>query len=121
MIMQEFRIEPMLNFVDTEEINEQLKGATHIDSYTIDEKTFGGRKTLIVFAFYPDEPSLPVEAGVMQKIADKLREEHRQKRLLFNNREYIEDLGKAEKLRGYLQGIERAIEFMIHIESNFSA
>ena len=61
--MKQFRYNPVeyQNHIDEIKVNEELRGAIHIETYTIDEERFGGLKTLIVFAFYPDEPKLSFE------------------------------------------------------------
>jgi hypothetical protein len=43
------------NHIQAQEADDFLKGATHIQSYTKDEKRFGGERTIVIFAFYPDE------------------------------------------------------------------
>ena len=43
------------NHIDVEEVNSDLKEATHVETYTKDEGGFGGDKTIVIFAFYPDE------------------------------------------------------------------
>ena len=57
MRMKKFRFNPVeyQNFVDEKSVNEKLKGAVHVETYTINEKRFGDNRTLIVFAFYPDK------------------------------------------------------------------
>lgn len=35
-------------------LNEVLKGAVHVETYTKDEGMCGGDKTIVIFAFYPD-------------------------------------------------------------------
>ncbi|MEN6621965.1 MAG: hypothetical protein ABFD50_10495 [Smithella sp.] len=42
-------------YVDIDEANEMLKGATHVDTHTIDSTSLGGEKILVIYAFYPDE------------------------------------------------------------------
>lgn len=61
-----------------------------------------------------------VELPVILQLADKAREEHRKKKLLHYNNNYTYDLGNAEKLRGYLKGIEWMIERLIEAESKLS-
>lgn len=36
-------------------LNEALEGAVHVETYTKDEGRFGGDRTIIIFAFYPDK------------------------------------------------------------------
>ena len=64
------------------------------------------------------QQQVSVEPQVMQKIAKRLSEEQREKKLMSENLVLL-DLGKAERLKGYLAGIERAIHIMIDVDSNF--
>ncbi len=36
-------------------LSELLTGAVHVETFTKDEGRFGGDRSLIIFAFYPDE------------------------------------------------------------------
>ena len=54
------------------------------------------------------------DAKILQKIMERLSEEQREKKLMSENLILL-DLGKAERLRGYLAGIERAIHIIIGI------
>lgn len=66
-----FKYDPVVYLDHTggvEKTEKDLIGATHVETYTKDEKRFGGDKTLIVFAFYPDdisEPVVPCDAFVL--------------------------------------------------------
>lgn len=44
-------------FYSVEKANELLVGANHVETYTKDDGCYGGQRTLIIFAFYPDEIS----------------------------------------------------------------
>ena len=57
MKMKKFILNPVeyQNHIHEENFNKKLAGAVHVETYTKDEGRCGGLKTLIVFAFYPDE------------------------------------------------------------------
>ncbi len=38
-----------------DKINEALEGSTHVETYTKPCQSCGDDKTLVIFAFYPDE------------------------------------------------------------------
>lgn len=56
MKMRMFTMSPVdLQPYGMKTFNESLEGATHVETYTKDEGRYGGDRTIIVFAFYPDE------------------------------------------------------------------
>ena len=57
MRMKKFTYDPgnYQNHIDAENANKDLSGAIHVQTYTKDEKIFGGDQTIVIFAFYPDE------------------------------------------------------------------
>lgn len=55
MIIKSFVKTPYMNFVDIDELNKELYGACHIETYSIDEKMYGGHHTIYITAFYPDK------------------------------------------------------------------
>ena len=55
MILRQLRMSPV-DGVDT--LNKALEGAVHVETYTRNEGRYGDRRTIIIFAFYPDEINL---------------------------------------------------------------
>jgi len=65
------------NHVDEDNANRLLKGSTHVETYTRQEGTYGKDKTIIVFAFYPDEEREVVGIELEEhnrKVKEKLKE-----------------------------------------------
>ena len=54
--MKKFTYNPVdyQNHIDAKRVNKDLEGAVHVETYTKDEKSFGGARTIVIFAFYPD-------------------------------------------------------------------
>lgn len=56
MRLQKFVISPVdQGPFEMDQLNKTLKGAVHVETYTKDEERFGGDRTIVIFAFYPDE------------------------------------------------------------------
>ena len=57
MRMEKFTYTPAeyQNHIHAEGANKDLAGAIHVDTYTKDAVNWGGEKTIVVFAFFPDE------------------------------------------------------------------
>jgi hypothetical protein len=57
MRMRKFIFNPVdyQNPNDVDRANKLLKDAVHVETYTTDEGRFGGQRTIIIFAFYPDK------------------------------------------------------------------
>ena len=51
MILRRLRMTP-IDSLST--LNKTLKGAVHVETYTKNEEIYGDRRTIIIFAFYPD-------------------------------------------------------------------
>ncbi len=54
MRMRMFTINPVYQ-QSPDRANEAMEGAVHVETYTKDEGRFGGDRTIVIFAFYPDE------------------------------------------------------------------
>ena len=57
MILRQLRMTPVDSVIT---LNKALEGAVHVETYTKDEGLYGGDRTIVIFAFYPDEKK-PVE------------------------------------------------------------
>ena len=55
--MKKFTYDPISyqNHIDAESADRDLKGATHVETYTKYVGECSGEKTIVIFAFYPDE------------------------------------------------------------------
>jgi hypothetical protein len=54
MILKKIFLDPN-DFNNQDNINKMLEGATHVETYTKKTPNWGEERTLVIFAFYPDE------------------------------------------------------------------
>jgi hypothetical protein len=55
MKIRTFVLRPFQNHVYYERLDEDLLGAIHVETYSLDEKMFGGHHTIFITAFYSDD------------------------------------------------------------------
>ena len=54
-------------------MDEELKDALHVETYTMDDDRFGKEKTLIIFAFFPDGTGESFEDKVVRIVEDDIK------------------------------------------------
>lgn len=75
MKMRIFKMDPVQQQpYPMDRFNEALEGADHVETYTKDEGRCGGDRTIVVFAFYPDEPECKEPCQLLKNTRQCLEE-----------------------------------------------